>query len=113
MEPAPAPALLAVDLATAVKVQAAGASRVASRSDGPRKRKATACGPRCAGAARCHPVVDTARRGRGAAPWGREGPSRVRDGPVAAPAITRSGDGGQAAYGHRARAAAAQPQRPA
>src|SRR5215475_6821339 len=55
MEPAPAPALLAVDLATAVKVQAAGASRVASRSDGPRKRKATACGPRCAGAARCRP----------------------------------------------------------
>src|SRR5215831_771633 len=38
MEPAPAPAAFAVDLATAVKVQA-GASRVASRSDGPRYRK--------------------------------------------------------------------------
>src|SRR5262245_33864031 len=101
MEPAPAPALLAVDLATAVKVQAAGASRVASRSDGPRKRKATACGPRCAGAARCHPVVDTSRRVLGAALWGREGSSRVRDAPVADPAIIRSLDVGQAAYIHR------------
>jgi len=46
-------------------------------------------------------VVDTSRRVLGAALWGREGSSRVRDAPVADPAIIRSLDVGQAAYIHR------------
>src|SRR5262249_2678017 len=47
------------------------------------------------------PDADTSRRVLGAALWGREGSSRVRDTPVAGAAIIRSLDTGQAAYIYR------------
>jgi hypothetical protein len=47
------------------------------------------------------PATDTSRRVLGAALWAREGSSRVRDTPVADPAIIRSLDTGQAAYIYR------------
>jgi hypothetical protein len=47
------------------------------------------------------PSADTSRRVLGAALWGHEGSSRMRDEPVADPAIIRSLDTGQAAYIHR------------
>jgi len=47
------------------------------------------------------PATDTSRRVLRAALWGREGSSRVRDAPVADPAIIRSLDVGQAAYIYR------------
>jgi hypothetical protein len=48
-----------------------------------------------------HPATDTSRRVLGAALWGHQGSSRVRDTPVADPAIIRSLDTGQAAYIYR------------
>jgi hypothetical protein len=54
-----------------------------------------------AGLAGRHPAADTSRRVLGVALWGREGSSRVRDTPVADPAIIRSLDVGQAAYIYR------------
>jgi hypothetical protein len=45
--------------------------------------------------------ADTARRVTGVASWGHEGSSRMRDEPVADPAIIRSLDTGQAAYIYR------------
>jgi hypothetical protein len=47
------------------------------------------------------PVVDTSRRVLGVALWGHEGSSRMRDEPVADPAIIRRLDTGQTAYIHR------------
>src|SRR5215470_15307064 len=47
------------------------------------------------------PATDTSRRVLGAALWGHQGSSRVRDTPVADPAIIRSLDTGQAAYIYR------------
>jgi hypothetical protein len=47
------------------------------------------------------PATDTSRRVLGAALWGHEGSSRVRDAPVADPAIIRSLGTGQAAYIYR------------
>jgi hypothetical protein len=47
------------------------------------------------------PTADTSRRVLGAALWGHEGSSRVRDEPVADPATIRRLDTGQAAYIHR------------
>jgi hypothetical protein len=47
------------------------------------------------------PVVDTSRRVLRAALWGRGGTSRVRDAPVAEPALIRRLDVGQAAYIYR------------
>ena len=47
------------------------------------------------------PVVDTSRRVLRAALWGRGGTSRVRDAPVADPALIRRLDVGQAAYIYR------------
>ena len=54
-----------------------------------------------AGLAGRHPAADTSRRVLGVALWGHEGSSRVRDTPVADPAIIRSLDVGQAAYIYR------------
>jgi hypothetical protein len=54
-----------------------------------------------AGLAGRHPAADTSRRVLGTALWGHEGSSRVRDTPVADPAIIRSLDTGQAAYIYR------------
>jgi hypothetical protein len=48
-----------------------------------------------------HPATDTSRRVLGTALWGHEGSSRVRDTPVADPAIIRRLDVGQAAYIYR------------
>ena len=47
------------------------------------------------------PATDTSRQVLGAALWGHQGSSRVRDTPVADPAIIRSLGTGQAAYIHR------------
>jgi hypothetical protein len=47
------------------------------------------------------PAADTSRRVLGAALWGHQGSSRVRDTPVVDPAIIRSLDTGQAAYIYR------------
>ena len=47
------------------------------------------------------PSADTSRRVLGVALWGHQGSSRVRDEPVADPAIIRSLDTGQAAYIYR------------
>ncbi|HXZ71299.1 MAG TPA: hypothetical protein VEH31_10600, partial [Streptosporangiaceae bacterium] len=47
------------------------------------------------------PATDTSRRVLGVASWGHQGSSRVRDTPVANPAIIRSLDTGQAAYIYR------------
>ena len=47
------------------------------------------------------PSADTSRRLLGAALWGHQGSSRMRDEPVADPAIIRRLDTGQAAYIHR------------
>jgi len=54
-----------------------------------------------AGLAGRHPATDTSRRVLGVALWGHQGSSRVRDTPVADPAIIRSLDTGQAAYIYR------------
>jgi hypothetical protein len=54
-----------------------------------------------AGLAGSHPAADTSRRVLGVALWGREGSSRVRDEPIADPAIIRRLDTGQAAYIYR------------
>jgi hypothetical protein len=54
-----------------------------------------------AGLAGRQPAADTSRRVLGVALWGHEGSSRVRDTPVADPAIIRSLDVGQAAYIYR------------
>jgi hypothetical protein len=54
-----------------------------------------------AGLAGRQPAADTSRRVLGAALWGHQGSSRVRDAPVADPAIIRSLDTGQAAYIYR------------
>ena len=48
-----------------------------------------------------HRSADTSRRVLGVALWGHEGSSRVRDEPVADPAIIRGLDTGQAAYIYR------------
>jgi hypothetical protein len=54
-----------------------------------------------AGLAGRQPAAETSRRVLGVALWGYEGSSRVRDTPVADPAIIRSLDVGQAAYIYR------------
>jgi hypothetical protein len=47
------------------------------------------------------PALDTSRRLLGVPRWGREGSSRVRESPVADPALIRRLDVGQAAYIYR------------
>jgi len=47
------------------------------------------------------PALDTSRRLLGVPRWGREGSSRVREAPVADPALIRALDVGQAAYIYR------------
>jgi hypothetical protein len=53
------------------------------------------------GLAGTRPSVDTSRHVLGAALWAHEGSSRMRDEPVADPALIRSLDTGQAAYIYR------------
>jgi hypothetical protein len=53
------------------------------------------------GLAGSHPSADTSRRVTGTASWGHQGSSRVRDQPIADPAIIRRLDTGQAAYIYR------------
>ncbi len=54
-----------------------------------------------AGLAGTRRVTDTSRRVLGVPLWGHEGSSRLRDAPVADPAVIRSLDTGQAAYIYR------------
>jgi hypothetical protein len=98
-------------LGLAVQVSAQSWHGLAPRDDDRHRIAATADGgiwllrtphPEPAtGLAGSRPVVDTSRRVLRAALWSRKGTSRVRDAPVADPALIRRLDVGQAAYIYR------------
>ena len=98
-------------LGLAVQVSAQSWHGLAPRDDDRHRIAATADGgiwllrtphPEPAtGLAGSRPVLDTSRRVLRAALWGRGGTSRVRDAPVADPALIRRLDVGQAAYIYR------------
>src|SRR6266516_119841 len=98
-------------LGLAVQVSAQSWHGLAPRDDDRHRIAATADGgiwllrtphPEPAtGLAGHRPAVDTSRRALRAALWGRGGTSRVRDVPVADPALIRRLDVGQAAYIYR------------